>query len=59
MVMKGTEKVCLAADGWRIGSAAEFLGLSKEEAALVETKLALTRCRPTLRTRRFDGDPPD
>ena len=33
--MKGTEKVRLAADGWRIGSPAEFLGLSNEEAALV------------------------
>ena len=57
--MKGTEKVRLAADGWRIGSPAEFLGLSNEEAALVETKLALTRCRPSLRTRRVGGQPAD
>ena len=57
--MKGTEKVRLAADGWRIGSAAEFLGLSNEEAALVETKLALTRCPSSLRTRRVGGQPAD
>ena len=57
--MKGTEKVRLAADGWRIGSAAEFLGLSNEEAALVETKLAPTRYRPSLRTRRVGGQPAD
>ena len=57
--MKRTEKVRLAADGWRIGSPAEFLGLSKEEAALVEVKLALARCRPTLRTRRVSRQPTD
>ncbi len=31
----------LEAEGWRVGSAAEFLGLSPEESALVETRLAL------------------
>ena len=57
--MKGTERVRLAADGWRIGSAAEFLGLSDEEAALVEAKLALARCRPRVRSRRVGGQPAD
>ncbi len=57
--MKGTKKVRLPANGWRIGSPAEFLGLSNEEAALVETKLALTRCRPTLRARRVSRRPAD
>jgi predicted transcriptional regulator len=28
--------------GWRVGSVAEFLGLSEEEAALVEMKLRLS-----------------
>ena len=37
------------ARGWRVGSAAEFLDLSAEEAALVETKVALSRI---LRERR-------
>jgi predicted XRE-type DNA-binding protein len=35
--------------GWRFGSAADFLELTSEEAAFVETKLALSR---TLRNRR-------
>ena len=40
----------LEAKGWRVGSAAEFLGLSSEEAALVEMKLRLSRA---LRDRRL------
>ena len=39
----------LEAKGWRVGSAAEFLGLSSEEAALVEMKLRLSQA---LRARR-------
>ncbi|HET7584789.1 MAG TPA: helix-turn-helix transcriptional regulator [Gemmatimonadaceae bacterium] len=39
----------LEAAGWKAGSAAEFLGLSTEEAALVETRLAVSRA---LRARR-------
>ncbi len=57
--MKGTKKVRLAAHGWKIGSVAEFLGLSDEEAVLVEKKLALDRCQPTIRTRRVGGQPAD
>ena len=37
--------------GWRLGSAAEFLGLSPEEAALVEMKLRLSQA---LKVRRLD-----
>jgi len=37
--------------GWRVGSAAEFLGLSSEEAALVEMKLRLSHA---LRARRLN-----
>lgn len=33
----------LEAAGWSIGTAADFLGLSKEEAAFVELKLALSK----------------
>ena len=40
MVKKAKQRR-LEAAGWRIGSADEFLGLSKEEAAFVEMKLAL------------------
>lgn len=36
--------------GWRVGSAAEFLGLSPEEAALVEMKLRLSHALKALRS---------
>ena len=39
----------LVAAGWRVGTAAEFLGLTAEEAALVEMKVRLSRA---LRARR-------
>lgn len=47
--MKQSNRAKLERHGWRVGSAAEFLALSPEEAALVETKLALSR---SLRARR-------
>jgi ribosome-binding protein aMBF1 (putative translation factor) len=39
--MKTKKLKRLRAAGWKTGSAAEFLGLSEPEAALVELKLAL------------------
>ena len=39
--MRKGKKERLEAAGWRVGTAEEFLGLSKEEAAFVEMKLAL------------------
>ena len=39
----------LEAKGWKLGSAAEFLNLTADEAALIEIKLALSR---SLRERR-------
>lgn len=47
--MKKIKRAVLETHGWRLGSAAEFLGLSAAETAFVETKLALSR---TLRDRR-------
>jgi len=47
--MKKAKRNSLEARGWRVGSAAEFLELSAEDAALVETKLALSGA---LRARR-------
>ncbi len=47
--MKNTKRARLEAHGWRVGSSAEFLELTPEEAAFVETKLALSRC---VRSRR-------
>src|SRR5262245_8086202 len=39
--MKTPKKKRLERAGWRVGSAEAFLGLSREEAELVELKLAL------------------
>lgn len=47
--MNKTKRTRLEARGWRVGSANEFLRLSAEAAALVETRLALSQA---LRTRR-------
>ena len=47
--MNKTKRTRLEARGWRVGSAKDFLGLSPEEAALVETRLALSQA---LRSRR-------
>lgn len=47
--MRNKKRAQLQARGWRVNSAAGFLGLSAEEAVFVETKLALSRC---LRSRR-------
>jgi ribosome-binding protein aMBF1 (putative translation factor) len=41
--MKSTKRARLERDGWRVGSSAEFLDLTPEEAAFVETKFALSR----------------
>lgn len=47
--MKNSKRARLEAHGWQVGSAAEFLELTSEEAAFVETKLALSQ---SLRERR-------
>jgi hypothetical protein len=39
--MKREMKARLEAAGWKVGDAADFLALSDEERALVETRLAL------------------
>lgn len=41
--MKNAKKERLNKAGWKVGSTEEFLGLSEEEAALIEMKLALAR----------------
>ena len=40
--MKRNKRARLESKGWKIGSAEEFLGLSDEEAAFIEMKLALS-----------------
>jgi predicted transcriptional regulator len=48
--MKSTKRDRLQQAGWRIGSAQEFLGLTEEETALIEMRLALGR---SLKERRL------
>src|SRR5207237_9694746 len=50
--MNSAKKSRLEGAGWKVGTAAEFLSLNKEEAAFVEMKLALARCLHALRIRR-------
>jgi hypothetical protein len=47
--MKEFKRQKLEAAGWEVGSAADFLGLSKEEESLIDMKLALAS---RLRSRR-------
>ncbi len=47
--MKDSKREKLETAGWKVGSTAEFLGLSKEEQSLIEMKLALAK---KLRARR-------
>jgi DNA-binding XRE family transcriptional regulator len=39
--MKESKRQKLEAAGWKVSSAADFLGLSKEEESLIEMKIAL------------------
>jgi hypothetical protein len=41
--MKNEKRRKLEAAGWKVGTASQLLGLSKEEAELVELKLALAQ----------------
>jgi len=48
--MKNTKRDRLQQAGWRLGSAQEFLGLTDDEMALIEMRLALGR---SLKERRL------
>jgi DNA-binding XRE family transcriptional regulator len=50
--VNSAKKARLDAAGWKVGTAAAFLGLNKQEAAFVEMKRALARCLRVLRIRR-------
>jgi DNA-binding XRE family transcriptional regulator len=47
--MKEQRRRDLESAGWQVGSTAEFLGLSKEEATFIEMKLALAEGLKQLR----------
>ncbi len=52
--MKKSKRERLEAAGWRVGNASDFVGLTKEEAAFVEMKLALAdSVRRRRQTRRL------
>jgi len=50
--MKTAKRHRLEAAGWKVGSAADFLGLDAEEAAFVELKVALSQSLRKWRTRQ-------
>ncbi len=50
--MKPEKKKHLEAAGWKVGTVSEFLGLTDEEAALIELKLDLAKAARTERMRR-------
>lgn len=43
MTVKAAKRKNLEVDGWKVGSAAEFLNLSNEEVAYIELKLELAK----------------
>ena len=50
--MRDSKRKRLAAKGWAVGDASEFLGLTPEEGALIELKLRLADSVRKRRTRR-------
>ena len=50
--MDARKRKRLEATGWKVGSVKDFLGLSEEEAALVELKLSLADALRQSRTKR-------
>jgi predicted XRE-type DNA-binding protein len=50
--MKASKRNALEQAGWTVGSADEFLGLSPDERAFVEVKLALAEALKSRRERR-------
>jgi predicted transcriptional regulator len=50
--MDEAKRAALKAAGWKVGSTAEFLELSEDEAAFVEIKLGLSEALRERRTRQ-------
>ena len=50
--MKQAKQKRLEAAGWKVSGTKDFLGLSDEEAAMIEVKLQLANALRTVRTRR-------
>ena len=52
MTMKQVKRKKLEAKGWRVGTAADFLELSSEEAAFIEMKMSLSKSLRELRQKK-------
>jgi DNA-binding XRE family transcriptional regulator len=52
MTMKQTKQRKLEAKGWKVGTVADFLGLSPEEEAFIEMKLSLSKSLREVRRRK-------
>ncbi len=50
--MKQSKRKKLEAKGWKIGTAAEFLGLTPEEEAFIEMKHSLSQSLKAMRRRK-------
>ncbi|MDH5190280.1 MAG: helix-turn-helix transcriptional regulator [Gammaproteobacteria bacterium] len=50
--MKHAKRKKLEAKGWKVGTAADFLGLSPEEEAFIEMKLSLSKSLREMRRRK-------
>lgn len=50
--MKAAKQKKLETNGWKVGSAADFLKLTNEEAAYIELKLTLASCLKKGRTKQ-------
>ena len=50
--MDNRTKKRLEADGWKVGGTQEFLGLTEEEAAIIELKVGLANAVRERRSRR-------
>ena len=50
--MKQAKHKQLESKGWKVGTAADFLGLTPEEEAFIELKLSLSRSLKRLRQRK-------
>ena len=54
MTMKAARRKTLEAAGWSVGSTDDFLGLSPEEEAYIEAKLALSyKIRAVLKEKKM------
>jgi DNA-binding transcriptional regulator YiaG len=51
-MMKQTKRKKLEAKGWKVGTAADFLGLTPEEETFIEMKMSLSHSLKELRKRK-------